>query len=211
MRAASSVADTRWGWRLTGRRGRADPLTGCPSALLAATAAPWIEVRRGCVIRMTRWAGRGRRECRCARAWWRLPAGRFGLGREFVDLDGVLDGYETVIGYSVTPTVGFIRPGFALMLDAFEVSEAFEVPLAFFLDEAARLLLRRGRGRKHRGWRGASPGRCRAGRRRLRTRRDDRGARGAVGMGAVGGRDAQIEPQPPAGAGSLPSSTSSPS
>ena len=54
----------------------ADPLTGCPRALLAATAVRWSGVRYACVIRMTRWAGRVRRECRCARAWRRSPAGQ---------------------------------------------------------------------------------------------------------------------------------------
>ena len=68
----------------------------------------------------------------------RETAEEIGLGREFVELAGLLDGYETVTGYDVTPVVGFIRPGFALTLDAFEVAEAFEVPLAFFLDEASR-------------------------------------------------------------------------
>ena len=61
-----------------------------------------------------------------------------GLRREFIEITGVLDGYETVTGYGVTPVVAFIRPGFALALDAFEVAEAFEVPLAFFLDAASR-------------------------------------------------------------------------
>ena len=61
-----------------------------------------------------------------------------GLRREFIEIAGVLDGYETVTGYGVTPVVAFVRPGFDLALDAFEVAEAFEVPLAFFLDEASR-------------------------------------------------------------------------
>ena len=61
-----------------------------------------------------------------------------GLGREHVELAGLLDGYETVTGYGVTPVVAFIRPGFVLTLDAFEVAEAFEVPLDFLLDEASR-------------------------------------------------------------------------
>ena len=60
-----------------------------------------------------------------------------GLEREHVELAGLLDGYETVTGYGVTPVVGFVRPGFSLTLDAFEVAEAFEVPFAFFLDEAS--------------------------------------------------------------------------
>ena len=68
----------------------------------------------------------------------RETAEEIGLGREYVELAGVLDGYETVTGYGVTPVVGFIRPGFTLTLDTFEVAEAFEVPLAFFLDEASR-------------------------------------------------------------------------
>ena len=67
----------------------------------------------------------------------RETAEEIGLGREYVALAGLLDGYETVTGYGVTPVVGFVRPGFALTLDAFEVAEAFEVPLAFFLDEAS--------------------------------------------------------------------------
>ena len=61
-----------------------------------------------------------------------------GLAREYVELAGLLDGYETVTGYGVTPVVAFIRPGFDLTLDEFEVAEAFEVPLAFFLDETSR-------------------------------------------------------------------------
>ena len=68
----------------------------------------------------------------------RETAEEIGLGREFVELAGLLDGYETVTGYGVTPVVGFIRPGFALTLDTFEVAEAFEVPLTFFLDETSR-------------------------------------------------------------------------
>ena len=61
-----------------------------------------------------------------------------GLGREYVELAGLLDGYETVTGYGVTPVVAFVRPGFTLTPDPSEVAEAFEVPLAFFLDEASR-------------------------------------------------------------------------
>ena len=67
----------------------------------------------------------------------RETAEEIGLGREYIALAGLLDGYETVTGYRVTPVVGFVRPDFALALDAFEVAEAFEVPLAFFLDETS--------------------------------------------------------------------------
>ena len=77
----------------------------------------------------------------------RETAEEIGLGREHVELAGLLDGYETVTGYGVTPVVAFVRPGFTLTLDAFEVAEAFEVPLAFFLDEASRRI----HGRMHHG------------------------------------------------------------
>ncbi|MFN3232749.1 MAG: CoA pyrophosphatase [Alphaproteobacteria bacterium] len=59
-----------------------------------------------------------------------------GLDRGFVDIAGALDVYETGTGFSITPIVGFVREGFDLTLDAFEVAEAFEVPLDFFLDPA---------------------------------------------------------------------------
>lgn len=59
-----------------------------------------------------------------------------GLPRQRVDAAGLLDEYETVTRFLVTPVVGFLRPGFELVLDDFEVAEAFEVPLAFILDPA---------------------------------------------------------------------------
>ena len=68
----------------------------------------------------------------------RETAEEVGLGAEYVELAGLLDGYQTVTGYGVTPVVGFVRPGFTLALDSFEVAEAFEVPLAFFLEEGSR-------------------------------------------------------------------------
>jgi 8-oxo-dGTP pyrophosphatase MutT (NUDIX family) len=57
-----------------------------------------------------------------------------GLQPRHVTPTGLLDDYETVTGFLVTPVVGFVRPGFSLTLDAFEVADAFEVPLAFLLD-----------------------------------------------------------------------------
>ena len=68
----------------------------------------------------------------------RETAEEIGLERGYVRLAGLLDGYETVTGYLVTPVVGFIRPGFTLSPDPFEVADVFEVPLAFLLDEASR-------------------------------------------------------------------------
>jgi len=59
-----------------------------------------------------------------------------GLDREAVEIAGFLDSYETRTGFHITPVVGFVRPGFELSLDAFEVAEAFEVPLDFLFDPA---------------------------------------------------------------------------
>jgi 8-oxo-dGTP pyrophosphatase MutT (NUDIX family) len=57
-----------------------------------------------------------------------------GLDMANVDVVGVLPEYLTVTGYRVTPVVGLVERPFSLTLDAFEVSEAFEVPLAFLMD-----------------------------------------------------------------------------
>lgn len=59
-----------------------------------------------------------------------------GLDGSFIEIVGCLDDYETVTGYLVTPVVSFVRPGFTLALDSFEVADAFEVPLDFFMDPA---------------------------------------------------------------------------
>jgi len=57
-----------------------------------------------------------------------------GIEPRWVEPIGMLDDYETVTGFLVTPVVSFVTPGFRLALDAFEVADAFEVPLAFLLD-----------------------------------------------------------------------------
>jgi 8-oxo-dGTP pyrophosphatase MutT (NUDIX family) len=57
-----------------------------------------------------------------------------GLPHSHVEVLGFLPEYITVTGYHVTPVVGLVGSPPALSLDAFEVAEAFEVPLAFILD-----------------------------------------------------------------------------
>ncbi len=57
-----------------------------------------------------------------------------GLGSNHVEIIGSINRYTTVTGYDVTPVVAIVKPPFELRLDAFEVAEAFEVPLAFLLD-----------------------------------------------------------------------------
>lgn len=59
-----------------------------------------------------------------------------GLAREHVQVLGQLNIYTTVTGYRVTPVVALVNPGFSLALDAFEVEEAFEVPLQFLMTPA---------------------------------------------------------------------------
>lgn len=59
-----------------------------------------------------------------------------GLPRTQVEVVGRLDTYITGTGFEITPVVGLVRPPFELRLDAFEVAEAFEVPLAFIVDPA---------------------------------------------------------------------------
>ena len=59
-----------------------------------------------------------------------------GLDTSYVDVLGALPTYTTGTGFIVTPVVAFVRPGFAVKADPFEVAEVFEVPLAFLMDPA---------------------------------------------------------------------------
>ncbi|RTL21499.1 MAG: CoA pyrophosphatase [Burkholderiales bacterium] len=59
-----------------------------------------------------------------------------GLARRHVEVIGQLPVYSTVTNFQVTPVVGLVEPPFEVVLDAFEVAEAFEVPLAFLMDPA---------------------------------------------------------------------------
>ena len=59
-----------------------------------------------------------------------------GLEAAFVDVLGALPTYTTGTGFIVTPVVAFVRPGFTVKADPFEVAEVFEVPLAFLMNPA---------------------------------------------------------------------------
>jgi 8-oxo-dGTP pyrophosphatase MutT (NUDIX family) len=59
-----------------------------------------------------------------------------GLAPHCVQLLGSLPTYTTVTSFIVTPVVGLVRPDFTLRLDPSEVSEVFEVPLAFLMSPA---------------------------------------------------------------------------
>ena len=57
-----------------------------------------------------------------------------GLEPERVEIIGYLDKYLTITGYSVTPVIGFVTPGFELRLDKTEVRSTFEVPLSYLMN-----------------------------------------------------------------------------
>ncbi len=59
-----------------------------------------------------------------------------GLEAHFIDPIGGWNAYETGTGFRIVPIVGLVAPTFMLTLDAREVAETFEVPLAFLLDPA---------------------------------------------------------------------------
>ncbi|MEO8421680.1 MAG: CoA pyrophosphatase [Hyphomicrobium sp.] len=58
-----------------------------------------------------------------------------GLDPSFVEPLGYLDPYRTGTGFRIFPVVSLVREGFTLKLDAREVADAFEVPLAFLMNE----------------------------------------------------------------------------
>lgn len=59
-----------------------------------------------------------------------------GLGSDAVEVIGSLPEYLTATSYRVTPVIGLVEQMPGLKLDAFEVAEAFEVPLGFLMDPA---------------------------------------------------------------------------
>ncbi|HTK02536.1 MAG TPA: CoA pyrophosphatase [Bordetella sp.] len=65
-----------------------------------------------------------------------------GLAPEWVEVLGTMPVYLTSTGFSVTPVVALVRPGFELVPDAFEVADIFEVPLSFITDPANHRLHR---------------------------------------------------------------------
>ncbi len=59
-----------------------------------------------------------------------------GIDPALIGIAGFLPRYLTGTGFDIAPVVGVVTPGFALVPDAREVAEIFEVKLAFFLDPA---------------------------------------------------------------------------
>ena len=59
-----------------------------------------------------------------------------GLERRFVEVIGELPTYTTGSRFIITPVIALVRPDHALTLNAYEVADAFEVPLEFLMNPA---------------------------------------------------------------------------
>ena len=69
-----------------------------------------------------------------AQAALREAEEEIGLGHDLIEPIGYLDLYLTFSGYRILPTLARVRPDYRLTLNAHEVADAFEVPLAFLMD-----------------------------------------------------------------------------
>ena len=70
-----------------------------------------------------------------------------GLARTLIEPIGYLDLYLTFSGFRILPTVARVERDYSLILNADEVADAFEVPLAFLMEPANHQ-------RKTRDWKG---------------------------------------------------------
>jgi 8-oxo-dGTP pyrophosphatase MutT (NUDIX family) len=70
-----------------------------------------------------------------------------GLAPSLVEPIGYLDLYLTFSGFRILPTVARVKPQFSLVLNPWEVTETFEVPLTFLMTPANHQ-------RKTRDWKG---------------------------------------------------------
>jgi 8-oxo-dGTP pyrophosphatase MutT (NUDIX family) len=70
-----------------------------------------------------------------------------GLAPALIEPIGYLDLYLTFSGFRILPTVARVKPDFTLVLNPWEVTETFEVPLAFLMTPGNHL-------RKTRDWKG---------------------------------------------------------
>jgi 8-oxo-dGTP pyrophosphatase MutT (NUDIX family) len=65
-----------------------------------------------------------------------------GIGAQSIEPIGYLDAFETISNYCVTPVVAWLDARYEVTLNASEVAEVFEVPLAFFLEPNNKHTLR---------------------------------------------------------------------
>lgn len=57
-----------------------------------------------------------------------------GVSNQYIDMLGGLQTYKSVTGFIITPFVAYIRPGYDLKPDPFEVDDVFSVPLSTVLN-----------------------------------------------------------------------------
>ena len=72
-----------------------------------------------------------------------------GLDASLIQPIGYLDLYLTFTGFRILPLVARVIPNYELRINASEVADAFEVPLAFVMDKANHA-------RKSRDWKGVT-------------------------------------------------------
>ena len=72
-----------------------------------------------------------------------------GLDAALIEPIGYLDLYLTFTGFRILPVVARVTPNYELRINASEVADAFEVPLAFVMDKANHA-------RKSRDWKGVT-------------------------------------------------------
>jgi len=72
-----------------------------------------------------------------------------GLDHALIEPIGYLDLYLTFTGFRILPVLARVIPNYELRINASEVADAFEVPLAFVMDEANHA-------RKSRDWKGVT-------------------------------------------------------
>lgn len=63
-----------------------------------------------------------------------------GLPGDHATIVGSLPDHRTISGYTITPVVAFIKPGFTVVRDPNEVESVFEVPLKHVLDRKNHLI-----------------------------------------------------------------------
>ena len=63
-----------------------------------------------------------------------------GLPPDRIEIVGIADPYRTITGFEVTPVIGIVPPGIALVPHPGEVAAVFEAPLRFLLDPAHQLV-----------------------------------------------------------------------
>ena len=123
------------------RPGQAEPVPAAVLIPLIARSEPSLLFTRR-TEHLARHAGQvsfpgGRREARDlspVETALRETEEETGIAPSFVSIAGFMPRYRTGTGFDISPVVGVVAPGFALLPDAREVKEIFEVPLAFFLD-----------------------------------------------------------------------------